>query len=97
MAAANGTQGDLTAGRDILDLILATWASPNGGGNYVLGKLKANPQAEPISVVVLTMKLTQGSIDAIWRTVLKRCSVNPYADASCSWKWNAAFRYRSGL
>jgi CheY-like chemotaxis protein len=66
LTADNGTQGYLTATVQHPDLILLDLHIPNGDGNYVIGKLRANPQTEAIPIIVLTMETHPG----VHRTVL---------------------------
>jgi CheY-like chemotaxis protein len=58
--ANNGTQGYMMAITEKLDLILLDLKMPNGEGNYVLAKLKENPQTKGIPVIVLTVEANKG-------------------------------------
>jgi CheY-like chemotaxis protein len=58
--ADNGTQGYLMAASEKPDMILLDLKMPNGGGDYVLGKLKENHYTKDIPVIVLTIDKTQG-------------------------------------
>lgn len=58
--ANNGTQGYMLAVTEKPDLVLLDLKMPNGEGNYVLTKIKENPQTEHIPVIVLTVETHKG-------------------------------------
>ena len=58
--ANNGTQGYMLAVAENPDLIILDLKMPNGEGNYVLTKLKDNPQTKGIPVIVLTVETHHG-------------------------------------